>query len=100
MSRGRASTMSTLKRAIRLWLMYNTFEFHRFGVSGYPTLKFFPKNNKDGEDYDGGRDVDAFVTFLNKKAGTARTSSGGLSNDVCLLLILHISCMILTGSDY
>lgn len=57
----------------------------RFGVSGYPTLKFFPKSNKDGEDYDGGRDVDAFVTFLNKKAGTARTSSGGLSNNAGIL---------------
>ena len=53
-------------------------------MSGYPTLKFFPMNNKDGEDYDGGRDVNAIVDFLNKKAGTARTPSGSLSDDVCL----------------
>ncbi|KAG0590603.1 hypothetical protein M758_1G102300 [Ceratodon purpureus] len=57
----------------------------RFGVSGYPTLKFFPKTNKDGEDYDGGRDVNAIVEFLNKKAGTSRTASGALSNDAGIL---------------
>ena len=35
----------------------------RFGISGYPTLKYF----KDGEqpsDYDGGRDKDSIVNFL------------------------------------
>ncbi|KAK6143860.1 hypothetical protein DH2020_024208 [Rehmannia glutinosa] len=41
----------------------------KYGVSGFPTLKFFPKNNKDGEDYDGGRDLDEFVTFINERAG-------------------------------
>jgi protein disulfide-isomerase A6 len=53
----------------------------RYGVSGYPTLKFFPKDNKKGEEYNGGRDVNAFVEFLNEKAGTARTSTGALSDD-------------------
>lgn len=57
----------------------------RFGVSGYPTLKFFPKDNKDGEDYDGGRDLNSFVEFLNKKAGTFRTSSGALTDDAGVL---------------
>jgi protein disulfide-isomerase A6 len=46
-------------------------------------LKFFPKDNKKGEEYNGGRDVNAFVEFLNEKAGTARTSTGALSDDVC-----------------
>ena len=27
-----------------------------------------------------GRDIDSFVTFLNGKAGTFRTSKGGLNN--------------------
>jgi protein disulfide-isomerase A6 len=58
----------------------------RFGVSGYPTLKFFPKENKDGEDYDGGRDLNSFVEFFNKKAGTSRTPSGALSDDAGILL--------------
>ncbi|CAM8973702.1 unnamed protein product [Rhodiola kirilowii] len=52
----------------------------RYGVSGYPTLKFFPKNNKAGEDYDGGRDVDDFVTFINEKSGTSRDAKGRLTS--------------------
>lgn len=48
----------------------------KYGVSGYPTLKFFPKGNKAGEDYDGGRDADDFVNFINEKCGTSRDSKG------------------------
>jgi len=48
-----------------------------YGVSGYPTLKWFPKDDKKGQDYDGGRDLGAFITFLNEKAGTERTPDGG-----------------------
>ncbi|XP_073292481.1 protein disulfide-isomerase like 2-1-like [Primulina huaijiensis] len=51
----------------------------KHGVSGYPTLKFFPKNNKAGEDYDGGRDLDDFVTFINEKCGTSRDGLGQLT---------------------
>ncbi|KAL2511798.1 Protein disulfide-isomerase like 2-1 [Abeliophyllum distichum] len=43
----------------------------KYGVSGFPTLKFFPKNNKAGVDYDGGRDLDDFVTFINEKCATS-----------------------------
>ncbi|XP_039127333.1 LOW QUALITY PROTEIN: protein disulfide-isomerase like 2-1-like [Dioscorea cayenensis subsp. rotundata] len=52
----------------------------KYGVSGYPTLKFFPKNNKAGEDYDGGRDVDDFVKFINEKCGTSRDAKGQLTS--------------------
>jgi len=48
-----------------------------YGVSGYPTLKWFPKDNKKGKDYDGGRDLGAFITYLNENAGTERTNDGG-----------------------
>ncbi|XP_010544982.1 PREDICTED: protein disulfide-isomerase like 2-1 [Tarenaya hassleriana] len=52
----------------------------KYGVSGFPTLKFFPKNNKAGEDYDGGRDLDDFVSFINEKAGISRDSKGQLTS--------------------
>lgn len=44
----------------------------RFGVQGFPTLKFFPKGGdlKKPEDYNSGRTADAIVQFVNDKAGT------------------------------
>lgn len=56
--------------------------FSRYGISGFPTLKFFPKNNKDGEEYEGGRDMDDFVSFINEKCGTSRDSKGQLTSKV------------------
>jgi len=53
----------------------------RFEVTGFPTIKWFPKNNKDGEKYDGPRDIDAFVTFINRNAGTFRDKSGRLTSE-------------------
>ncbi len=43
----------------------------RFGVTGFPTLKFFAKggNLKEPEAYNGGRTADAVVEFLNGKTG-------------------------------
>jgi len=51
-----------------------------YGVSGYPTLKWFPKNNKAGEDYSGGRDTADFIRFINEKAGTQRIAGGGYTD--------------------
>ncbi|XP_052137030.1 protein disulfide isomerase-like 2-2 [Oryza glaberrima] len=53
----------------------------KYGVSGYPTLKFFPKGNKAGEDYDGGRELDDFVKFINEKCGTSRDTKGQLTSE-------------------
>jgi len=58
----------------------------RFGVTGYPTLKYFPasidgatpaKAEDRAEDF-GGREIEDFVSFLNEKAGTHRDAKGGL----------------------
>lgn len=41
-----------------------------FGVSGYPTLKWFSKEGNDkGEDYKGGRDLDSLIQFTAEKLG-------------------------------
>ena len=54
----------------------------RFGVTGFPTLKFFPakagKPEEVVEDYNGGREAADFVTFLNERSGAERTPEGGL----------------------
>jgi protein disulfide-isomerase A6 len=51
----------------------------RFGVKGFPTLKFFPRGeDKEAKDYDGGREGADFVSFLNGAAGTHRVLGGAL----------------------
>jgi len=57
----------------------------KYGVTGFPTIKFFPRTNKDGEDYGSGRDVDSFVTFLNERAGTHRSATGQLNDNAGLV---------------
>ncbi|KAI4301712.1 hypothetical protein L6164_034963 [Bauhinia variegata] len=60
----------------------------KYGVTGYPTLKFFPKNNKAGEDYNGGRDLDDFVAFINDKSGTSRDGKGQLTSKAGIVATL------------
>jgi len=51
----------------------------RYGVSGFPTILWFGKDNKaNPEKYEKARDVQAFIDFVNEKAGTKRSSSGKL----------------------
>eukprot|EP00111_Clytia_hemisphaerica_P019306 TCONS_00056988-protein len=52
----------------------------RFSVSGFPTIKFFSKTNKDGEEYSSGRSEQNFIDFLNEKCGTNRVSGGGIDD--------------------
>jgi len=50
----------------------------KYGVSGFPTLKFFPKNKKEGVAYSEGRELTDFVKFINKEVGTKRGLDGNL----------------------
>jgi protein disulfide-isomerase A6 len=50
------------------------------GVTGYPTIKFFAKGSTEGVVYTGARTEEAFVEFLNTKAGTHRAPGGGLDD--------------------
>ncbi|XP_008678607.1 protein disulfide isomerase-like 2-1 [Zea mays] len=61
----------------------------KYGVSGFPTLKFYPKGNKAGEDYDGGRDLDDFVKFINEKCGTSWDTKGHLTSEAGLVPSLN-----------
>jgi protein disulfide-isomerase A6 len=49
----------------------------RYGVSGFPTIKFFGADN-EAVDYSGGRDLDSLVAFINEQAGTSRGTDGRL----------------------
>ncbi|GJN94221.1 hypothetical protein Rhopal_007295-T1 [Rhodotorula paludigena] len=54
----------------------------RYGVSGYPTIKFLAPPSKGGsaEPYQGARSEDAFLAFLNEKCGTDKLAGGLLSD--------------------
>jgi thioredoxin-like negative regulator of GroEL len=41
----------------------------KFGVQGFPTLKWFPKGSTTPEDYSGGRDLKDFASFIAEKTG-------------------------------
>ncbi|CAG8489497.1 13199_t:CDS:10 [Ambispora gerdemannii] len=41
----------------------------KFGVTGYPTLKWFDKGSTDPEDYSGGRTLDGLTAFVEQKTG-------------------------------
>lgn len=48
----------------------------RFGVSGFPTIKYFPKGDKSGLEFDGGRELKDLVQWVNEKAEKARDITG------------------------
>jgi len=53
----------------------------RYGVTGFPTIKWFGKNSKqEPEKYEVGRDIPSFVSFINEKAGTRRSADGKLDS--------------------
>jgi len=54
----------------------------QFGVTGFPTLKFFGKDSKDGKAYNGGRELADLVKYVNDEAGTKRNIDGRLDETV------------------
>lgn len=53
----------------------------RYGVTGFPTIKFFAKgNSKEAQDYSGPREEQDLVDFLNQKSGAKRSVTGELDD--------------------
>jgi protein disulfide-isomerase A6 len=71
----------------------------KYGVSGFPTIKFFGKNSKEGEAYEGARDVQAFVDYINEKAGTSRDAKGRLGATAGRIADLDAIAAKFIGSD-
>jgi protein disulfide-isomerase A6 len=47
----------------------------RFGVEGFPTIKYFNPPDEEGEDYEGGRDEASLVEFAKTKLGPGCSAS-------------------------
>ncbi len=41
----------------------------RFGVEGFPTLKWFQKGSDKPDNYESGRDLEDLTTFVKEKSG-------------------------------
>ena len=74
----------------------------KYGITGFPTIKFFSKDKKDEpEDYDGGRTEEEFVAFLNEKCGTKRAVGGGLNDEVRVFHnLFHFDLLFLVPSGF
>jgi protein disulfide-isomerase A1 len=51
-------------------------------VRGYPTLIFYPKDNKAGISYDGDRDVESFTAWLKENAPTIAGHADAVKDDL------------------
>ena len=52
----------------------------KYGVQGFPTIKYFNPPDDEGEDYEGGRDLDALKEFAKTLGpGCARATKGNCS---------------------
>jgi protein disulfide isomerase len=51
-------------------------------VRGYPTLIFYPKDNKAGISYDGERDVESFTAWLKENAPTIAGQAEAVKDDL------------------
>jgi protein disulfide-isomerase A1 len=56
-------------------------EVEGLSIRGYPTLRFYPKDNKQGYEYEGDRDIEAFQTWLQEHSSAARDHKAKRAND-------------------
>lgn len=57
----------------------------RFGIQGFPTLKWFDGKNDKPEDYNGGRDLESLTNFITEKTGIKPKKKGVISSAVDIL---------------
>lgn len=57
----------------------------RFGVQGFPTIKFFDGTSETPEDYNGGRDLESLSAFIEKKTGAKLKKAAAAPSHVDML---------------
>lgn len=61
----------------------------KYGVRGFPTLKFFGTDKANPIEYDQGRSVKDMINFLNEKAGSDVAENGGVTSSGGLVPTVH-----------
>jgi protein disulfide-isomerase A6 len=57
----------------------------RFGVQGFPTLKFFDGKSDKPTEYNGGRDLEALSSFITEKTGVRPRKKAAKPSSVVML---------------
>lgn len=57
----------------------------KYGVQGFPTLKWFDGKSKTPEEYDGGRDLESLQKWITDKTGVRPKNKGKLPSNVVML---------------
>jgi protein disulfide-isomerase A6 len=57
----------------------------RFGIQGFPTLKWFDGKSDKPEDYNGGRDLESLTNFITEKTGIKPKRKGVMPSVVEML---------------
>lgn len=57
----------------------------RFGVSGFPTIKWFDGKSDKPSDYEGGRDLESFTKFITDKAAVRPKVKAKLPSNIAIL---------------
>eukprot|EP00824_Muranothrix_gubernata_P002624 TRINITY_DN1318_c0_g1_i1.p2 TRINITY_DN1318_c0_g1~~TRINITY_DN1318_c0_g1_i1.p2 ORF type:complete len:489 (-),score=133.05 TRINITY_DN1318_c0_g1_i1:1033-2478(-) len=52
----------------------------RFNIRGFPTLRWFPKEKHMDREYDGGREAEDLISFINEETGLQRALGGGFNS--------------------
>ena len=61
----------------------------KYDIKGFPTIKFFPSGGAAAEEYQGGRSLEDFVSFINGKTGTQRNADGSLDFNAGTVSVLN-----------
>ena len=72
----------------------------RYGVTGFPTIKFFgPDSKEEPTAYEGGRDLSSLVAAVNEAAGTSRQDNGRLGDGAGRIEALDAIAAKVAGGD-